>query len=73
MPTLVQDLKAQLGIFESDADQVHGLLAEFPDPGALLHAAEAVREDGGTAAADPGGGPPPAGATNGPFTATSPR
>jgi hypothetical protein len=46
MPTLVQDLKAQLGIFESDADQVYGLLAEFPDPGALLHAAEAVREDG---------------------------
>ena len=46
MSTLVQDLKAQLGIFESDADQVYGLLAEFSDPGALLHAAEAVREDG---------------------------
>ena len=43
---LVQDIKAQLGIFESDADQVHGLLAEFSDPGALLHAAEAVREEG---------------------------
>jgi hypothetical protein len=46
MPTLTQDLKARLGIFESDADQVYGLLAEFPDPGALLHAAEAVREEG---------------------------
>ncbi|PSQ74512.1 MAG: DUF3341 domain-containing protein, partial [Bacteroidetes bacterium QH_7_64_110] len=46
MPTLIQDLKARLGIFESDADQVYGLLAEFPDPGALLHAAEAVRKDG---------------------------
>ena len=46
MPTLVQDLKARLGIFESDADRVYGLLAEFSDPGALLHAAEAVREDG---------------------------
>ncbi|MFB6274249.1 MAG: DUF3341 domain-containing protein [Salinibacter sp.] len=46
MPTLIQDLKARLGIFESDADQVYGLLAEFPDPGALLHAAEEVREEG---------------------------
>lgn len=46
MPTLIQDLKARLGIFESDADQVYGLLAEFPDPGALLHAAEAVRKEG---------------------------
>ncbi|WP_103019961.1 DUF3341 domain-containing protein [Salinibacter altiplanensis] len=46
MFTLIQDLKAQVGIFESDADQVHGLLAEFPDPGALLHAAEAVRAEG---------------------------
>jgi len=35
-----------MGIYESDADQVYGLLAEFPDPGALLNAAEAVREDG---------------------------
>lgn len=46
MPTLIQDLKARLGIFESDANQVYGLLAEFSDPGALLHAAEAVREEG---------------------------
>ncbi|MFB6098711.1 MAG: DUF3341 domain-containing protein [Salinibacter sp.] len=46
MSTLTQDLKARLGIFESDADQVYGLLAEFSDPGALLHAAETVREEG---------------------------
>ena len=43
---LLRELKATMGIYESDADQVYGLLAEFPDPGALLHAAEAVREDG---------------------------
>jgi hypothetical protein len=42
----LQDVKASMGIFESDADQVYGLLAEFSDPGALLHAAEAVREEG---------------------------
>jgi hypothetical protein len=46
LDTLVQDTKASMGIFESDADQVYGLLAEFSDPGALLHAAEAVREEG---------------------------
>jgi len=43
---LIQEAKATAGIFESDADQVYGLLAEFSDPGALLHAAEAVREEG---------------------------
>jgi len=43
---VLQDVKASMGIFESDADQVYGLLAEFSDPGALLHAAEAVREEG---------------------------
>lgn len=43
---LLREIKAMMGIYESDADQVYGLLAEFPDPGALLHAAEAVREDG---------------------------
>jgi hypothetical protein len=41
----LQDVKASMGIFESDADQVYGLLAEFSNPGALLHAAEAVREE----------------------------
>lgn len=43
---LIRDLKAWMGIYESDADQVYGLLAEFSDPGALLHAAEAVHEEG---------------------------
>lgn len=43
---LIREVKATLGIYESDADQVYGLLAEFSDPGALLHAAEAVRENG---------------------------
>ena len=44
--TLIQEAKATAGIYESDADQVYGLLAEFSDPGALLHAAEEVREEG---------------------------
>jgi hypothetical protein len=43
---LIREVKATMGIYESDADQVYGLLAEFSDPGALLHAAEAVRENG---------------------------
>jgi hypothetical protein len=43
---LTSDLKATMGIYESDEEQVYGLLAEFSDPGALLHAAEAVRENG---------------------------
>lgn len=44
--SLIRELKARMGIYESDADQVYGLLAEFSDPGALLHAAETVREEG---------------------------
>lgn len=43
---LVREGKALMGIYESNADQVYGLLAEFSDPGALLHAAEAVHEEG---------------------------
>lgn len=43
---LVREGKALMGIYESNADQVYGLLAEFSDPGELLHAAEAVREEG---------------------------
>ena len=46
LSTLIQEAKATAGIYESDADQVYGLLAEFSDPGALLHAAEEVREKG---------------------------
>lgn len=43
---LIRKAKATMGVYESDADQVYGLLAEFSDPGALLHAAEAVRDEG---------------------------
>ena len=46
LSNLIQEIKASMGIYESDADQVYGLLAEFPNPGALLHAAEATREEG---------------------------
>jgi hypothetical protein len=46
LDNLIREIKAQMGIYESDADQVYGLLAEFSDPGALLHAAEATREAG---------------------------
>jgi hypothetical protein len=46
LDNLIREAKATMGIYESDADQVYGLLAEFPNPGALLHAAEAVREEG---------------------------
>jgi len=46
LDNLIREIKASMGIYESDADQVYGLLAEFSDPGALLHAAEAVREKG---------------------------
>ena len=46
LENLLREIKAQMGIYESDADQVYGLLAEFSDPGALLHAAEATREAG---------------------------
>jgi hypothetical protein len=44
--TLIQEVKASMGIYESDADQVYGLLAEFPNPGVLLDAAEATRKEG---------------------------
>lgn len=46
LDAFIRDIKASMGIYESDADKVYGLLAEFSDPGALLHAAEAVREEG---------------------------
>lgn len=38
--------RTAMGIYEPREDRVYGLLAEFPDPGALLHAAERVREAG---------------------------
>lgn len=44
MKKLLKDLKATMGIYESEP--VYGLLAEFAHPGALVHAAEAVRKAG---------------------------
>jgi len=46
LKTVLQSAKATMGIYESDADGRYGLLAEFSDPGALLHAAEEVRKAG---------------------------
>ena len=43
---LTRETKATMGIYEPRRDKVYGLLAEFSDPGALLHAAEGVREAG---------------------------
>jgi len=43
---LISEIKATMGIFECDADNTYGLLAEFADPGALYHAARDVREEG---------------------------
>ncbi len=43
---LLRQIKATMGIYESRADRFYGLLAEFADPGALLHAAQEVRKAG---------------------------
>lgn len=44
MKKLIADIKASMGVYESEP--VYGLLAEFADPAALLHAAEKTREAG---------------------------
>lgn len=44
MKKLIADIKASMGVYESEP--VYGLLAEFADPAALLHAAAKVREAG---------------------------
>ncbi len=44
MKKLLKEIKASMGIYESEP--IYGLLAEFPDPGALLQAAEGVRAAG---------------------------
>lgn len=44
MKAFLKDIKATMGIYESEP--VYGVLAEFSDPGALVHAAEAVRKAG---------------------------
>ena len=43
---IVRQIKATMGIYEPREDRLYGILAEFADPGALMHAAEAVREAG---------------------------
>ncbi|MFT4605238.1 MAG: hypothetical protein ACI9W4_001977 [Rhodothermales bacterium] len=43
---LIRDVKASMGIYESPNPDLHGLLAEFPNPGVLYHAAEGVRDAG---------------------------
>ena len=45
---LLREIKASMGIYEPRPEDgyVYGVLAEYPDPGALMHAAEAVREAG---------------------------
>ncbi len=43
---ILRDTKATMGIYESRDDTVYGLLAEFSDPGTLLHAAREVRKAG---------------------------
>lgn len=46
LETVVKNAKATMGIFEGQAEGVYGLLAEFADPAALLHAAQEVRKAG---------------------------
>ena len=45
---LLREIKATMGIYEPAPEDgyVYGVLAEYPDPGALMHAAEAVHEAG---------------------------
>lgn len=44
MKRLLREIKATMGIYESEP--VYGILAEFSDPGALVHAAERVHKAG---------------------------
>ena len=41
-----RDVKATMGIYDGAEGKPYGLLAEFADPGALLHAAKEVRSAG---------------------------
>ena len=43
---LLSASKASMGIYESDEKNVYGVLAEYTDPGALLHAADGVYKAG---------------------------
>ena len=44
--TLIQSVKATMGIYESRPDGVYGVLAEFPNPGVLIAAARKVKSSG---------------------------
>lgn len=47
MKALLTDVKSTMGIYDGPNEgRVYGVLAEFAHPGALLHAAEAVRDAG---------------------------
>ena len=43
---LLRASKASMGIYESDEKDVYGILAEYTDPGALLHAADGIYKAG---------------------------
>lgn len=43
---IATEVKSSMSIFDARKDRVYGVLAEFSDPGALYHAAEATREAG---------------------------
>ncbi len=43
---LTRSAQDSMSIYASGEDRSYGLLAEFPHPGALMHAAEALREAG---------------------------
>ena len=40
------EVKASMSIYEAQEDEVYGILAEFSNPGTLLHAAQSVHEAG---------------------------
>lgn len=46
LDNLVRKSKSSMGIYESDADGVYGMLAEFKNPAELLHAAEDIHQAG---------------------------
>lgn len=43
---IATEVKSSMSIFDARKDRVYGVLAEFSDPGALYHAAEATHEAG---------------------------
>ncbi len=43
---LLRSFKASMGVYESDEQEVYGVLAEYTDPGALMQAADGVYKAG---------------------------